>query len=1127
MDLFGVNPTDSTQFHMTRAKKPGSCPKCQRKAGKFSAFLGKRFDNGKCPNCQPAQQSAAPTPMTMPLSAIPSTLMVPSPYCHDVPWRGDDQHDDNMTIISEITMDRALLSDTRRPHHLRTSNESSQPASASSSLFTPTPHLMAQDFTTSMDTLTEESDDYRTLRAMHAIARIQEERRVCEQEILTEREESLRRRQDIKRVNDDNQSGSSGQKILDRVTQQKVADQADETLRSRISGEQGVQHVSDEHDSEYEWEEHTHLLQHEGNGRENVLRQQEKISNHSGSSGAGGRIVRGEKERKCHSQLANEIDTSPVRSYSSSKCTPKTGSTSSQSKTMSSRNDESGRFRREKQSSPTFSTSFPSRSPRYEENETRIEQTSKSHNSGDSSGEIQSSKSMSHNETSTASERIMHKQTTQQHTPNQTTVNTQLASITDIPIIIQCIKMHPTQNCIERAFQTLFLLATEADPEGSLARRKILSLGGMELLHAALLQHANSAGAVIALFHALWAMCFFHGSDGESSKDALAKVRELQVLQCILCALKSHCENVKIQDMGFDLIDRFVVAPLPVNQLKLIVSVLPHSLQCVNSNTFILAMHTLNSLCQRSDEIKLEVAQYLTNDKAIIEKLKSKTTTIESRQIIMELLWCITSVLTSVSVLSADSQSIAMDVMIAVEDVPRSRNTASFHESACGTLANFAMLEENHIKMNDVGVVHFLCEEIFAFAFSEYVQAASCTALANLSTSLKLTLLAEDGVNALFFSMKSSPDSVDVQSEALRALLNLCQESPAAFASGIDIIISTLYCHSNVKCIQQVTCSILCKLSTNEKCRISMIRSSGTFDAMIKIQKGNLNDESIQKNALCLLRNLAFERSIIPIILSRGFVQVILEAMDSFPNSVQLQENACHIFLILGFNSEAKVQICSSGGINHIVKTMQVIPESSSLQEATCKALYALIDDSEVYKKIAISLGVVDAVICLILVHPHHLTVLEEAINVLRSLTVVKDCVVQMAGSGGISAVVDAMRSNISSVDLIISASRFIKNMVLQHAEYANAAAGSVIPILSCMNRHPESKQLMVVCCDVLKSLVTQSETCKERLLAANGRNILEQIITEKKYADAATSKQPQSTASATVSVHALLDELC
>ena len=122
---------------------------------------------------------------------------------------------------------------------------------------------------------------------------------------------------------------------------------------------------------------------------------------------------------------------------------------------------------------------------------------------------------------------------------------------------------------------------------------------------------------------------------------------------------------------------------------------------------------------------------------------------------------------------------------------------------------------------------------------------------------------------------------------------------------------------------------------------------------------------------------------------------------------------------------------------------------------------------------------------------------------------------------------VDALHSNISLVKLIISGSRFIKNVVLQDAEYANAVAGSVIPIISCMNQRSESLLLMGVCCDVLKSLVTRSETCKEHLLAANGRNILEKIITEKKYNDTATNTQPQSSALVTVSVHALLDELC
>lgn len=203
---------------------------------------------------------------------------------------------------------------------------------------------------------------------------------------------------------------------------------------------------------------------------------------------------------------------------------------------------------------------------------------------------------------------------------------------------------------------------------------------------------------------------------------------------------------------------------------------------------------------------------------------------------------------------------------------------------------------------------------------------------------------------------------------------------------------------------------------------------------------------------------------------------------------------------------------------------MQIIPESSSVQLATCKALNSIILESEAHMKIAMSLGVVDATICLILVHPHDVMVLQEAIKVLGNLCDLKSCLDEMAEKGGITTVIDAMRSNSSSVELIITGAGFIRSM---NAQYADASSGCIIPIISCMNSHPESKELIVESCCALKSLVAKSEYCKERVLVANGRSILEKIITEKKYIDTTLQSNDRRNASVTVSIHSLLDELC
>ena len=200
---------------------------------------------------------------------------------------------------------------------------------------------------------------------------------------------------------------------------------------------------------------------------------------------------------------------------------------------------------------------------------------------------------------------------------------------------------------------------------------------------------------------------------------------------------------------------------------------------------------------------------------------------------------------------------------------------------------------------------------------------------------------------------------------------------------------------------------------------------------------------------------------------------------------------------------------------------MKQLIEASSLQEVTCKALCAIIDDFEVHKKIALSLGIVDAIICLILVHPHDVIVLNEAVKVLTSLSTVNGCMEKIANGGAITAIIDAMHSNKTCLDLTIVGARFIHNAVLEEKKLANDATESITAIISCMNGHPESTELLVVACDALKCLIICSEVCKKHFLVSHGRSILEKIIAEKKYDGKEGSSQ------ATIAVHSLLDELC
>lgn len=684
----------------------------------------------------------------------------------------------------------------------------------------------------------------------------------------------------------------------------------------------------------------------------------------------------------------------------------------------------------------------------------------------------------------------------------------QLSAIKDIPVIIQAVKSRPNdKRCTERAFQSLFLLATDPDPDGSLARKDILEKGGMETLVSAIWDHMQHSQVLLALFHALWAITVFNAGDEKSTQASICKVQECRVLEGLLFAMQSHDKDLSIQESGCDLITRLAgLLPNDTPEFKSAVVMLAGNIKGMDANekAYSSCLDALNSLCQLSDAIKREFAQ-AGNDchNAIIRGLASgggsDSPSMETRELACQLFWVVTSDRISVTALSLNG-FLSKKIIHAMKSVPHATSSVHFYGAACGTLANLALEPSNHNKMIDLGVVPILCEAIYMFNFSVDVNSAACTALANLSASrdIRKSIVAQGGIPALFSAMKSTSDNADVQSEAFRALHNLCESSAEgrhAIVADLEIIISSFFRHEAVKYIQQVTCSITSRLSADENCRpLIMTASPRTLDALSKIMKSNPK-KLAQKAACSALRNLSAEESIRPTLLEDEFIPLVIHAMDAHPECEEVQECACGFLLNMGSNSpEASVEICSAEGIRCIVKSMQTIPTLAPVQEAACGAL-AAITKGDAHKSRAISAGAVDAVIYVMLVHPSSIKVLENATRVLANLSSLKKCTKTIADAGGISTVIETMKSYTSSTSLIISGIRFIKNMALSDAEYANEAVGGIAPILECMEDHPDCAKLVEESCKALRCLVLKSESCKDRVITADGVAVIEKTI--------------------------------
>jgi len=686
----------------------------------------------------------------------------------------------------------------------------------------------------------------------------------------------------------------------------------------------------------------------------------------------------------------------------------------------------------------------------------------------------------------------------------------QLSTIKDIPVIIETVKSQPSDvKVIERAFQSLFLLATENDPEGHLARQEILDKGGMETMILSLWHHMQSSTILLALFQALWAIS---ADETDNSDIAISQLQETRALEGLLFAMQTHATDMSIQESGCDLITRMTgLLPFDSPEFKSAVLLLAGNIKNMDTNckAYSSCLDALNSLCQLSDENKLSFAKAGSDcHDSIIRGMTSSE--LETRELSCELFWCVTANRAATSSLSSDGQ-ITKKIMDALKGVARTKASVHFYGASCGTLANLALDASNHSLMIDLPTVQVLCESIYVYG-SEDVNSAACTALANLSASkdIRNDLVSQGGIPALFSAMKACSNNVDIQNEVLRALNNLCDSSKdgmSAIVGDLELIITTYFRH-NTKYIQQITCSIINRLSLNEECRKVLVKVTQTFNALAKIMKANHMKKLVLKAACSALSNLSKEEDIIQILLSKPFSALAIDAMDVCPDCEELQTDACTFLMNMGLNKhliyaqsvngssnpEASVEICSAEGIHCIIKAMQTFPTSASLQQAACGAINA-ITKGDAHKDLALNAGVVDVILYSLLVHPDDLKVLENAMDCLVSLSLRSTKII--ANAGGISTVTETLRSNQSSVDLIISGSRFIQNMAIADREYANEALSTVTPILNCMKGNPNHIKLVEESCKALRCLVLKSESCKDKVLSSGGVAIIEKTIEE------------------------------
>jgi len=177
--------------------------------------------------------------------------------------------------------------------------------------------------------------------------------------------------------------------------------------------------------------------------------------------------------------------------------------------------------------------------------------------------------------------------------------------------------------------------------------------------------------------------------------------------------------------------------------------------------------------------------------------------------------------------------------------------------------------------------------------------------------------------------------------------------------------------------------------------------------------------------------------------------------------------------------------------VNNIVRTMQTHLESGPVLEMACGALRSLLDGSEDRKKRMIESGGIDTVTCVIVMHPNEPSTLERACGVLASISVSPPNASAIADAQGVGNIVEAMRSNSSSITLLEFGALVLRNIILSRPDYTAEASNVVTCLISQMKKNPDAVSFQRESCCLLWAMAALSEHCKEKILSLDGFSVI------------------------------------
>jgi hypothetical protein len=424
----------------------------------------------------------------------------------------------------------------------------------------------------------------------------------------------------------------------------------------------------------------------------------------------------------------------------------------------------------------------------------------------------------------------------------------------------------------------------------------------------------------------------------------------------------------------------------------------------------------------------------------------------------------------------------------------------ALEEAAYGALANIARVNQSHGWLREARIISRVFESMDVFGDMEGLNTEACALLANLAETAALKEAAQAcGVQKIFRAVKKFPHSLDLQEEAMRALLCLSIDSEEIKAEVstdkyLKLILKALRNHGQSRSLQETAFALMGSLCVRKSTgQLAAVRD--ITDLLVNTMHESPDERKLQEIVCLVLRNLACRDQ------GHGDMQFhffpsLLRVMKIQEDSEIVQLNSCCVLWNLSTRSQQEPGSATDESCtDQVVTVIKSHIESAAVVEMACGALWHLIAGSEERKRSVSDSGGIDFVKTALLMHPQSPPTLEMACGVLSCLSASPSLVGGVGGDQGISFVVETMRNNPRALSLLEYGSLVLRNAVAGNGRYAAEASGGISTIVQAIKENPDEGTFQTEACSALWAMAAQSEDCKQKILALDGNSVLMTLV--------------------------------